>query len=57
MVNSAPIIKGSILEDKGCREDQDRFTTVHPSTDWQAGLRHAETIGLGTQKYILVNVE
>lgn len=57
LVNNAPIIMGSVLEEKGCQEHQDRFTTVHPTTDWRAGLRYAEAIGLGTQRYELVHVQ
>lgn len=29
---------------------------MHPDTDWLAGLRHAEKIGLGTMEYELVKI-
>ena len=35
---------------------QDKFHLVHPDTDWQAGLRHAEKIGIGTMQYELIKM-
>ena len=29
---------------------------LHPDTNWQAGLRYAEEIGLGSQAYELITV-
>ena len=29
---------------------------MHPETNWQAGLEHAEKLGLGTQQYELITV-
>ena len=29
---------------------------MHPDTNWQAGLEHAEKIGLGTRNYELVRI-
>lgn len=29
---------------------------MHPDTDWLAGLRHAEKIGLGNMQYELVKI-
>ena len=37
-------------------EGDDKFHLLHPDTDWQSGLEHAEKIGLGTRKYELVKV-
>ena len=37
---------------RGC----DKFHIIHPDTDWLAGLRHAEKIGLGTMEYELVKI-
>ena len=34
----------------------DKFHLMHPNTDWLAGLRHAEKIGLGTMQYELVKI-
>lgn len=57
LINQAPIIKGSVLDDRHCLDDQDRFSKVHPDTNWRAGLNHAEAIGLGTQNYKLIRVD
>jgi uncharacterized protein len=54
MVNKAPMIKGSILEQNQYQEGADKFTHIHPDTDWKVSLKHGETIGLGTQDYELV---
>ena len=57
MVIKAPILSGSGLSEKfphqhleGC----DKFRLVHPNANWQAGLDYAETLGLGTREYELV---
>jgi hypothetical protein len=34
----------------------DKFSIAHPDTFWQAGLEHAEKIGLGSRKYDLLEV-
>jgi uncharacterized Fe-S center protein len=34
----------------------DKFHMIHPDTDWLAGLRHAEKIGLGTMDYELIKI-
>ncbi len=31
----------------------DKFHILHPNTNWQAGLRYAEEIGIGTREYEL----
>ena len=56
MVNSAPVNPGTVLDGKGLAPGDDKFTSVHPNTSWQAGLAYAEEIGLGTQEYNLVVV-
>jgi len=50
-INSALNIK-----EIGELQNTDKFRLVHPNTDWGAGLRYAETIGLGSMKYELVTV-
>lgn len=35
---------------------EDKFKIIHPDTDWQAGLRYAEELGIGTRQYELVTV-
>ncbi len=57
MVNKAPLNKGSILEQKKCQEGSDKFTHLHPDTDWKVALNHGEEIGLGTQQYELIIVK
>ena len=60
IVINAPILEtGNRLSDsphhdhlEGC----DKFHIMHPETNWQAGLEHAEKIGLGTQEYELITV-
>ena len=60
IVINAPILEtGNRLSDsphhdhlEGC----DKFHIMHPETSWQAGLEHAEKIGLGTQEYELITV-
>lgn len=60
IVINAPILEtGNRLSDsphhdhlEGC----DKFHIMHPETNWQAGLEHAEKIGLGRQEYELITV-
>lgn len=56
LVNKAPALNASVLEDKHYHEGQDKFTHIHSSTNWEAGLVHAEGLGIGTQDYELVVV-
>lgn len=37
-------------------ENQDHFRILHPNTNWQAGLRYSEELGIGTRKYELVRI-
>lgn len=62
MVNKAPIIKGSVIDEvaNGCNhesEEFDKFSHIHPNTDWKSGLMHGEKIGLGSQDYELIIVK
>ena len=34
----------------------DHFKTMHPETNWEAGIEHAEKIGLGSADYELITV-
>lgn len=56
LVNQAPRMPGSALDD-AYQENSDKFKHIHPNSDWQACLNHAETIGLGTQQYELVEID
>ena len=39
-----------------CEDEKDVFKIIHPDTNWQSGLSHAEAIGLGTRSYNLIKV-
>jgi uncharacterized protein len=59
MVIAAPAQPGSRIcenHDQGDMKGSDKFSMTHPDTFWQAGLEHAENIGLGTRKYDLIKV-
>ena len=59
LVTKAPALSGNCLTDKHNHESlegKDKFYLIHPDTDWQAGLRHAEKIGLGTRNYELITL-
>jgi len=59
MVKEAPVLHLSRIGIDNPDEDhhgQDKFAMAHPNTHWQAGLEHAERIGLGSRKYEIVAV-
>lgn len=59
LVKAAPALAGSKIRKDHSHSDhkgKDKFRLTHPDTFWQAGLEHAEKIGLGTTKYELVSV-
>jgi uncharacterized Fe-S center protein len=37
-------------------QDVDKFKMIHPNTDWNAGLKYAEKIGVGTVEYELIKI-
>jgi uncharacterized Fe-S center protein len=54
LVMKAPVLSGSKLAEKyphDHAEGKDKFRMVHPDTNWQAGLEHAEKTGLGKRQY------
>lgn len=54
-VNREQPLRGSVLDT--CEHTHhDHFTDIAPDTNWQAGLAHAEKIGLGTRSYELVTL-
>lgn len=56
--NSQPVIPGSAAaQAEEEHEHHDVFRMVHPDTDWEAGLIHAEKLGIGTRRYDLVTVK
>ena len=54
-VNKAPVVSGSILDEIKSK-DGDHFTSIHPETNWKVCLDHAEKLGIGAQKYEIVEV-
>ena len=60
LVTQAPIIEtGNCLSERPHEhhlEGHDKFHIIHPDTNWQAGLEHAEKRGLGTMDYELITV-
>lgn len=57
MVSKEPILKQSVIgENHLHNEDCDKFAMVHPNTDWQAGIKHAKKIGLGTTNYTIIEI-
>lgn len=59
MVNKAPIANNSLLQDKvneGSKE-KDKFKCLHNNTNWEATLKHAEELGLGSNEYEIVNLD
>ena len=60
MVTQAPILHSNNCLATAHEHDDlcgcDKFHLMHPDTDWLAGLRHAEKIGLGTMEYELVKI-
>ncbi|MCL1934515.1 MAG: DUF362 domain-containing protein [Candidatus Azobacteroides sp.] len=40
----------------GDLQNTDKFKILHPHTNWEEGLKHAEAIGLGSMKYELITV-
>jgi len=58
LVNASAANINTVLnvEKYGELQNTDKFTMLHPNTHWEDGLKHAETIGLGSMKYELVKV-
>ena len=38
-------------------DDHDHFCVMHPGTNWEVTLEHAEKIGVGTRSYELVEIK
>ena len=61
LCNQMPISPGSRLDEHMKafgHEDPNReyFHMNHPDTQWEAGLNHAEEIGLGSRQYELIRI-
>jgi len=57
LVNKAPVLSGSSIDDSSYVADDDKFNHIHPDTNWKQGLEHGEEIGLGSQKYEFIEVK
>ena len=62
-INDASVL-GDILRDSKKKERRkeaiangDVFKMVHPNTKWEAGLAHAEKMGMGTREYELITLK
>jgi uncharacterized Fe-S center protein len=58
MVRNAPAVPGSMADPHGEKtlEGKDKFTCVHPRTDGEFGLAHAEKLKIGSRTYTLTEV-
>lgn len=59
LVKAAPALPGSKIRDRHEQKNhsgEDKFKMTHPDTSWEAGLEHAEKIGLGSRKYELTDL-
>lgn len=54
-VNRQPVTPGSVLGEKE-QPRQDHFHNMHPETNWESCLIHAEKIGIGRRAYDLIEV-
>lgn len=54
-----PVVSGSVLEENMKKYDcegHDHFHMTHPDTEWKSCISHAVKIGLGTDKYELIEI-
>ena len=55
--NKQPVVHDSVLEEQMQHvHEKDHFHMVHPDTNWESCVEHAEKIGLGTRNYELVRI-
>jgi uncharacterized Fe-S center protein len=60
LVIKAPALAGSRIcqnHEHGDLAGEDKFKLTHPNTFWQAGLKHAESIGLGKRNYEFIAID
>jgi len=55
LVNNSAGIEGSKLK-RAFKKGEDKFRDLFPDVDWAYGLEYAESIGLGSRKYILEEI-
>ena len=54
LVNQSPALNMCSCHEH--HQGEDKFKFCHPDTDWEAGLRYAEEIGIGSREYELVEI-
>lgn len=54
-VNKQPIMPGSLLAERECKT-HDHFTDLTPETNWKVCIEHAVKLGIGNDKYELINI-
>jgi uncharacterized protein len=57
LVNQANPTKDSSVDTPSYTPGADKFKFLHPNTNWQTGINHAVTIGLGSSEYEMIMVE
>lgn len=55
-VNKAPVNPNTVLSEAH-HHTHDHFKDMHPDTNWKQGLEYAESIGIGTREYELIEVK
>ena len=55
LVNNEESLPGTVIK-QTLKRGMDKFRGVYPSVDWNVQLDHAEKLGLGERKYMLVKV-
>jgi uncharacterized Fe-S center protein len=55
-VNAAPAIAGTALTDRAYPGSGEKFSHVHPDTNWAFTLDHAARLGIGSRQYELKKV-
>ena len=58
MVTKSGANLNTVLQTKqlGELQNMDKFTLIHPNTNWLEGLKYAEEIGIGTVEYELITI-
>lgn len=57
LANREKPVRGTFLYERMQEDRGDHFHAMFSDTNWQAGLAHAEKLGLGTRKYELISID
>lgn len=56
-VNGACALYGTALSDReGYQEGKEKFSHIHPNTEWMAAINHGVKIGLGKKEYEIIKI-